>query len=255
MSLRKQDAQTVIEEQAGQERLTAITCRDAARRAATREELSAALDRWIADGFGGRHSTDEETAAAGYPYIEVDLYDGFGKLRDFYDRVEFPDPPSDEALRQGALIALNRWGGRTELAGSWAPPNPTPNGDADRFWLACQRLGVTITNYLPSDEAKAKAASENDMKVGIRNDAETARVARAVLDGQIVEAPMPIRAFVASADADERQKIASLDGAAAAAFARKGERIGQRLIDRHPEIVAKLMNPDADPEPAAKGGK
>jgi len=272
MALRKQTADTKADDDkqskdaarrydAEQDAVRAALGKDDAKRealtAARRKELAA---EWEQAGYGARLSEPSEEAD-GYPYVEVDLFGGdlCGKIYDFGDRLVFGEPtaPIAESALTAAALAISQraeWGGETKLIGTW---HAGPPDDRARFAAACARVGVKVTNY-NSPEATAILAAERAAKDGIRHDAQSYRAAKERILGNLPsDHPEGIRAWVDGSEDAPKRELMKLDGdvVAAAAFARKAEARGNRVIARNPAAAAAVRGQKADPEPAAKGGK
>jgi len=231
-------------------RNAAADARDEARRRLTDEEAEDILRRWIASGFGAAKATEAEIdAAGGYPHVVVQMGDGEPVLRDFGDRVEIDGPVTEEACRRLALVAAERWNGRCRLQGAWA--TSTPNPDADRYWLACQRLSppVEIENYTPGATARAKAEKEVGRRVQAVADGRLAGAARRYAAGESDATTAAVRAWVNSNSAAENQDVMTAVGADAALQARRGIAEGAKVLKVRPD-AGKSNFGGGEPEPA-----
>lgn len=248
------DARTRYDD--GQDEVRAAIAKDDAKRVAlTAAKRKALAAEWEASGYGVRLSEPSEEAD-GFPFIEIDLFDGGGKLCDFGDRLEFgpPYPIGDTALAAAALAIANRpdWEMRCRLTGTWL------DGDKERFALACSRVGVTVEGYA-SPAAKAAADAEKAAKDAIRREAKAYVMARdrALGNSMTGEAPEGIRAYVDGSDDTQRRALLAVDGdpVAAAAFARKAEQRGDRILKANPAASAAVRGTTAAPDHASGGGK
>jgi hypothetical protein len=137
----------------------------------------------------------------------VRVQDGDCILYDHGDRIHVHGSPSDATMAAMAARAAEHWGGRAKVFGGWHEPQPS--NDVDRYWLACKRAGVVVTNYSPSDEFRQRWEREKAAtKVVAERAEEVATLQKLAAGGDAPKASESMRQYVASMDSKDAKKLA-----------------------------------------------